>query len=613
VVEMEPNPMRTCLIAIALLFIISPAFALQPPAGVALEDGAKSVVLLSGDVRAEISKSSGDILSFTYKGKSLFERESYFDWVAGSNNHLRGTFSLRVDPKTNNGEMAEVVITQKYGGQGFPCDVELHHVMRRGETGIYSFAIFNHKKEYPDCGIAQSRQVFRPDGRIFDYLAVDDQRQRIMPPPETPSKVLGPKEAHIVTEGPFKGFIEDKYHWFADAGEHFVHGWASTKENIGVWILYGSNESRNGGPTKQHNTAHGGPTLLQLLFCGHYGSGGLHVKAGEEWQKVYGPWMLYANSGSDVKALWADAKKKATAEMAGWPYSWMKNDLYPLESARGSVSGTLTIADPQDAKASPANAWVGLAQPLSSGLEWQKQAKGYQFWVRADNKGQFRIPHVRPGRYTVYAFTDGVMDEYSKDDIVVEAGKTVDLGTIKWVPKRYGRELWQIGTPDRTAREFRHGDDYRKWGLWLEYPKDFPNDVNFTIGKSDPAKDWNYSQMTREVDGSHIGTKWRVNFDIKDMPEKPQGQAVLRIAFAAAQNAEVLVSLNDEHIGSTGRLGDDNAMVRAGIHGQYVEKDFTFNASLLKNGTNTIVLNQRVGGTMLKNVMYDCIRLEVPF
>lgn len=605
--------MRVWLAVLSILFSVSPLSA-AVTSGVVLDDGAKSVVLSSGDVRAEIAKASGDILSFKYKGTSLFEGASYIDWVAGGNNHLRGNFSVKVDPKTNGGQMAEVVVTQKYDGQGFPCDVELHHVMRGGETGIYSFVIFNHRKEYPTCGIGQSRQVFRPDGRIFDYIAVDDQRQRIMPPPGTSMKVLGPKEASIVTEGPFKGFIEDKYHWFADAGEHFVHGWASTKENIGVWILYGSNEARNGGPTKQHNTTHGGPTLLHILFCGHYGSGGVDVKAGEEWQQIYGPWMLYVNTGKDVQVMWEDAKKKAAAEKAAWPYAWMRNDLYPLEAGRGTVTGKLYIKDPQDPNAWAAGAWIGLAQPLSSGQEWQKQARGYQFWTRADwRSADFKLSHVRPGKYTLYAFVPGVMDEYVKDDTTVEPGKTVDLGTITWVPKRYGRQLWQIGNPDRTAREFRHGDDYRKWGLWLEYPKDFPDDVNFTIGRSVEAKDWNYSQMTREVSGKFEGTKWRINFDIKDMPEKPEGEAVLRIAFAAAKNADVVVTVNNVEIGSTGRFGDDNAMVRAGIHGQYAEKDLRFKASLLKKGTNTIVLNQRVGGTMMINVMYDCIRMEVPF
>jgi rhamnogalacturonan endolyase len=601
------------LAVLCVLLFTSPLAALSSTPDVELKNSPTSVMMTSGPVSAEIDKTSGDILWLKLNDKSLLSGPAYVDWVAGGNNHIRGTFSVKVDPASNNGEMAEVVVTQKYGGQGFGCDVEVHHIMRRGETGIYTFVIFTHGKGYPEIGIAQSRQVFRPDGNIFDYIAVDDQRRRIMPPPGTPSRVLGPKEASIMTDGPFKGFIEDKYHWFADAGEHFVHGWASTKQNIGVWILYGSNESRNGGPTKQHNTTHGGPTLLHILFCGHYGSGGVDLKADEEWTQIYGPWMTYVNTGASVDAMWDDAKKKAAAEKAAWPYGWMKNDLYPLDSARGTVSGTLKITDPQDAKASSANAWIGLAQPLSGDLDWQKQAKGYQFWVRADSKGDFKILHVRPGTYTLYAFVDGVMGEYSKDGVKVEPGKSLSLGKLEWTPIRFGRQLWQLGTPDRTAREFRHGDDYRKWGLWLEYPRDFPNDVEFTIGKSVESKDWNYSQMTREVDGKLVGTKWRINFDIKDMPKDVQGDASLRIAFAAAKNANVIVSLNGTEIGSSGRFGDDNAMVRAGIHGQYVEKDFKFKASLLKKGTNTIVLNQWVGGTMMINVMYDCIRLEVPF
>jgi hypothetical protein len=112
-----------------------------------------------------------------------------------------------------------------------------------------------------------------------------------------------------------------------------------------------------------------------------------------------------------------------------------------------------------------------------------------------------------------------------------------------------GKPLWQIGTLDRTAKEFRHGDEYRQWGLWMKYPQEFPNDVNFIIGKS------------RE-------------------------RADLRLEF-------------------------DNAMIRAGIHGQYTEEDVPFDAALLKLGENKITLEQHRGGNNLFNVMYDCVRLEL--
>ena len=44
----------------------------------------------------------------------------------------------------------------------------------------------------------------------------------------------------------------------------------------------------NGGPTKQHNTAHFGNVLLKILTCGHYGANGVNIEAGE-WTKLYGP------------------------------------------------------------------------------------------------------------------------------------------------------------------------------------------------------------------------------------------------------------------------------------------------------------------------------------
>jgi hypothetical protein len=52
-------------------------------------------------------------------------------------------------------------------------------------------------------------------------------------------------------------------------------------------------------------------------------------------------------------------------------------------------------------------------------------------------------------------------------------------------------------------------------------------------------------------------------------------------------------------------------MIRAGIHGQYSEEDVSFDASLLKQGSNISSLEQSAGGNMQKSVMYDCIRLEL--
>jgi rhamnogalacturonan endolyase len=578
---------------------------------VTLADHSTSVTLGNGIVTAEFDMQSGDLLHLRYAGKEILERPAYWDVVADrtgeTDKHMiDGKYSLRVDPKSNHGEMAEICVSRTYDGTGAAFDIELHHVLRRGDSGFYTYVIFSHPASYPPAYFAQSRFVIRVADELFNFVNIDDQRRTLMPAPKTAYKPLGPKESMLITEGPFKGVIEDKYHNFADAGDHFVHGWTGTTSNLGCFILYGSNEDMNGGPTKQHNTAHFGNVLLKILTCGHYGAAGVDVKGGE-WQKIYGPWMVYLNHADSNDALWADAKQKAQTERAAWPYAWMKNDAYPLAADRGTVKGRLKLADPQDPGASPAGAWVGLAAPSP---DWQAQSLGYQFWVHADRDGNFQIPNVREGSYALYAFVDGVMDEFRRDNLVVSKGKTIDLSTLEWKPVRHGRQLWQIGKPDRTAKEFRHGDDYRQWGLWLKYPQEFPNGVNFIIGKSNERTDWNYAQVNVQKDGEWVGTTWEIQFNMSE-PPKP-GEATLRLAIAAAQAPVLAVSVNGKQVANLRGIGEDNAMMRAGIHGQYTQRDVTFDARLLKPGANTISLEQRGARSQQKNIMYDCLRLEVP-
>jgi hypothetical protein len=61
------------------------------------------------------------------------------------------------------------------------------------------------------------------------------------------------------------------------------------------------------------------------------------------------------------------------------------------------------------------------------------------------------------------------------------------------------------------------------------------------------------------------------------------------------------------------RVNTDNAIIREGIHGQYSEWDFAFDAALLKPGSNTITLDQTAtpNPNASKGVMYDSIRLEL--
>lgn len=277
------------------------------------------------------------------------------------------------------------------------------------------------------------------------------------------------------------------------------------------------------------------------------------------------------------------------------------------------MTGTLRLRNGKSA----ADAWVGLAAP---GGDWPLQGKGYQFWTRAGGDGRFTLPKVRPGTYTLYAYGANQFEQFQQDGITAEAGRTQNLGTLDWKPVTRGRTLWQIGTADRSTREFRNGDDVRHWANFLRYPKDFPDDVTFVIGKSRERADWNFAQWTWYCRKPY----WTIRFDL---PRAQRGQATLTLGIAASNpvrgsHTNLQVKVNGQEV-SVVHLGKSGAAAyrSGGQDSAYAVQYSTFDAGLLKMGANEITLGdldakpfpsedeQRRGA--VGAVMYDAIRLEV--
>lgn len=603
VVSVSIFPKRVAWAVAALVVAGVAAAQTAPGTAVTLRDDAFSIVLENGIVSLEIAKENGSVVQLAYRGQSLLSGPAYLDWHSDGRNHHFSAARCRIvtDPATNGGELAEFCVEESGKGHRPAFDISQHFVLRRGVSGCHVFVVFHHAASYPAASMDQSRWVLRVDESVFDFINVDDRRRAVMPPGTTPVRSLDPKEAMQFTKGPWAGRITDKYHWFAEAGDHFVHGWSGTKSNLGLWLIDGSREDHNGGPTKQHNTAHFGAVLLKILTCAHYGASAVEVPKRQEWTKLYGPWLLYVNSDGDPDSLWADAKHQAEEQRRAWPFSWMHHPQYADRSHRGEVRGRIML--PEGSPATLSGAWVGLA---AASPDWQQQSNGYQFWVHAGTDGSFAIPNVRAGTYTLYAFADGLPDQFRHDGVAVGAKKTLDLGELAWRPPEFGRLLWQIGVPDRTAREFRHGDNHRRWGLWRHYPTDFPQDVNFRTGSSRERTDWNYAQVTVNEQGKWHGTTWRVEFELPKA--RLNGTATLRLAIASAHAAQLVLSVNGHTIDSFD-LSTDNAMARAGIRGQYTLRDIPFKAAWLRPGRNELTLEQQTGKNMLPNVMYDSLQL----
>jgi len=640
-----------CLLVL-LLPLLCPAADVAP---VTVHEDRTGFTLANGIVSARVDKANGHLVSLIYQGQELFGHGGgYWSFVGRVNESMWGQGYLRVNPATNGGTRAEVVCQ-------FPVDpndppqnlaMEYRYALGAGDSGIYATAVFHHEPGHAAFGAAEGRYALKLNPEIFDYLSVDARRQRVMPSGYDwdHGAALNLKEARRMTTGVHKGEVEHKYDYSAVFSETPAYGWSSTRQHLGLWVVNPSLEYLGGGPTKAELTGHldvnagGLPTLLNMWLGSHYGGTSLYAAPGEAWTKVVGPFLIYCNSRPTPEALWRDALAQAARETARWPYAWATDTNYPSAAQRAMVSGQLVLRDPQDHAAAMSNLWVGVTAPdyfvpgsrrsaQSTRVDWQRDAKFYEFWSRADGQGHFTLPNVRAGHYTLHAIADGVLGEFTLTNILVAAGQSLDLGGLSWSPVHFGRTVWQIGVPDRTAQEFHHGDDYWHWGLYFDYPREFPNDVNFLIGQSDWRRDWNYVQPPRlesrdlpvvgedeeqredataalaRSRGAEIhSTPWTIRFPL---PTAAHGRATLRLAFCGTHlgcNVEVLV--NGQSVGETGILPSTSAMQRDGIRAYWIEKDIPFDARLLKTGENVIQLLSHAH-SWSQGVMYDCLRLEL--
>jgi len=683
-----------CVIATSALFLAGSARGADAaPAPVTITETDSSFTLSNGLVSARIEKRSGTLASLTYQGLELMAQGrggsvgGYWSSVGRGRPGSQADAIIRINPATNAGAMAEIScrLHNSTDSPDAPVDADYRYALGRGEHWLYVMSVLEHKPGYPAFGVGEARYCLKLNPEVFDYMTIDADRHRVMPSGYDwdHGEPLNLKEARRMTTGVHKGEPEHKYDYSAVFADTPAYGWSSTKNTVGLWMINPSLEYLGGGPTKAELTGHldvnpgGLPTLLNMWVGSHYGGTTISVAQTDSWTKVVGPFVLYCNVLPNgpvepvQKALWLDAVQHAAREAAQWPFSWAADSNYPSAAARGAVRGEIVLRDPLAPNSKMSNVWVGLTAPdytppprfgfggrpgfnptnsLRPGftnfanrgfgpgrggfppqVDWQRDAKYYQFWVRADSSGRFTIPNVRAGAYSLHAIADGVLGEFTRTNITVAAAEQKGLGRLEWKPERFGRTVWEIGVPDRTAREFRHGDHYWQWGLYFDYPKEFPDDVHFVIGRSDPRRDWNFVQPPRIEDRNvpvvgeddeaadntrpaqgprrnvHSST-WTISFT---MPEAPRGKATLRLAFCGTHvgcNVEVFVG--DKSVGETGPLPSTSAMQRDGVRAYWIEKDLPFDAALLSRGTNVIKLLSHAN-SWSQGVMYDCVRLEL--
>lgn len=525
--------------------------------------------------------SSGRVSSLTIGGTELLGSNGiYFDYTTANGN--QGLSPSKITVVKNTADYCEVLYSATSGNtiweQGF--------IMRKGVQKLYTYVIATGTATSANEPIKEARVCTRTaESLLYGYV---DYRMNGKIPSNSEMAEAEKEEIQDATYRLADGSIYTKYNWANYIERDTLHGLSNGKYH-GIYNIPVSYEWLNGGCDRQELTVHAtskSPITIQMLQGEHFGGQAMVLNDGEK--KLYGPFAICPTYSSDPVKY---ARNQAVAEAAAWPYQWFENDLYPRE--RGTVKGHLNVTTGQR------NDSVRIILAQEKGKEPQEMMHGYQFWTLTDENGNFEVKNVRPDTYHLYAYAKAgeVTDMLEMDDINVVAGDN-DLGEVKWTPKKYTQMLWMIGQNDRRNNEFRMADTIRQYGLW----ELVPSNLTYTIGQSDPKKDWYYAQTQKN------GT-WIIKFNLD---QRPAGRVYLTasIAGCSGSGSQLTVKVNGTTRATWKPGFNDACIYRSAVNsGRHYVFTTDFINTGLKVGENTVAFTYSGGGSK-DGIMYDCIKLE---
>ncbi|KAL4935771.1 hypothetical protein BDV06DRAFT_233961 [Aspergillus oleicola] len=534
--------------------------------------------------------------------------------------------------------------------------------LRGSETGLHAFSRVTYFNETTPFlrDLGELRTLFRPNTDLWTHFSTSDGNYGPMPLPTSEGETVQDATTYYGnnTDDPYVAQYSDyftKYTLSESWRNHDVHGHFSDGSKtadgstLGAWLAHNTRETYYGGPLHSDLVVDG--IVYNYLVSGHHGAPMPNLTHG--FDRTFGPQFYYFNRGgpdATLGELRADAARYADPEWNAKFYDSIAKYIpnFVHSSKRITFEGKVDLPN-------------GAKRPIIVLSENQQDfqlnvfdTKSLQYWAEIDSR-TFSIPRVVEGKYRATIYADGIFGWFIQDD--VEVAKNARSYHFYWEEESAGNEIWRIGNPDKTSGEYLHGyapdiskplqpEQYRiYWGKY-DYVADFPQGVNFHIGKSDPGKDLNHIHWSFfPSQGNHMRSEpyynnvnnWTITFDLTEEQLRNTETATFTVQLAGTRNANgnskwtpADSGFNDLPwtVNVNGRYEDTwvipywrsgSCGVRSAIACQNIEEHFKFSVENLAPGRNEFILSLPFNATSPESallpdslyVQYDALRLEI--
>ncbi|KAJ5378413.1 Glycoside hydrolase-type carbohydrate-binding [Penicillium cosmopolitanum] len=633
-----------------------------------------SITLENTRLTAVLDRTAGQIVDLTLDGKDLLGPKSgstgvgpYLDcYCIPSGFYTAGAtapVTKAVEGVDSTGtKYGGLILTDTYTptGQQF----QQYWFLREGETGLHMFSRLSYYNESTPYlrNLQEFRTLFRPNTNLWTHLTSSDVQTAPLPSKDAIANEIVVQDAtwtfNNTPSDPYYTQFSDyftKYtfsnHW-RNNSVHGLYADGSTSNGItyGAWLVMNTKDTYYGGPIHSDLTVDG--IVYNYLVSNHHGEGTPNITNG--FDRTFGPQYYLFNGGkgsTSLEKLRAEAEALATPQWNAAFYDSIAKHVvgYVPSGRRGSLKGTVTL---------PKSAARPIAILTANGYYFQDNSaapSAYQYWADVASDGSFNIDRIKEGSYRLTIYAEGIFGDFVKENITVRAGRKTTVRDT-WKQESAGKEVWRLGIPDKSSGEFRHGQKRDSthplsppeylvyWGAY-DWTTDFPRGVNYTIGSSDPAMDFNtvhWSVFGPTPSNPHVEydstNDWTINFSMNKNQLHQKKTATLTVQLAGAKTAagntdvynasEPYANLslesfinegNDPLVMTIGFNQSSSCIVRSAVSCYQISSRMTFPSSWLHEGKNVLRLHLPYNATDTETailpgtvyVQYDALRLEV--